>query len=152
MTSPTDPPRQTPAGPGEPDPLDALRERIRSTQDAVERLAGEAARAATGAAAGAASTAASAASESNPRPGRPPSRGYAVPEDGSGGEQATRELAALVALIDVVRGLVPRELAEQLADLVRELLLLLRAVIDWYLDRLEQRRRDPVEVQDIPIT
>jgi hypothetical protein len=30
-------------------------------------------------------------------------------------------------------------------------LLSLRALIDWYLERLERRRAEPVEVQDIPI-
>ncbi len=34
---------------------------------------------------------------------------------------------------------------------MRELLLALRALIDWYLERVEQRRREPAEVQDIPI-
>ena len=34
---------------------------------------------------------------------------------------------------------------------LRELLLALRALIDWYLERLERRREQSVEVQDIPI-
>ena len=68
------------------------------------------------------------------------------------GDQSTRELAALVGLLEVLRGLIPRELADQLTDLVRELLLLARALIDWYLERLELRRRRPVEVEDIPIS
>src|SRR6059058_1556125 len=145
-----DPHGQSPAG----DPLDALRSRIRSTQDAVERLADEAARAA--------SEAAMTARPPTPGEGegegdseqarrsRPPRNGYAVP--GGGADESTRELQALVALIDVVRGLVPRELADQLVELVRELLLLVRALIDWYLERLELRRRAPVEVEDIPIS
>jgi hypothetical protein len=52
----------------------------------------------------------------------------------------------------VVRALIPRELADQLTELVRELLLLARALIDWYLERLELRRKRPVEVEDIPIS
>src|SRR5947208_1936980 len=137
--------------PGE-DPLDALRDRIRSTQDAVERLADEAATAAReAAAAGEAAGGGGEAAGERPRGGRPPRNGYAVPGSG-GAEQSTRELQALVALIDVVRGLIPRELADQFADLVRELLLLVRALIDWYLDRLELRRKTPVEVEDIPIS
>ena len=71
---------------------------------------------------------------------------------GAAADQSTRELQALVALLEVVRGLIPRELAEQLSELVRELLLLVRALIDWYLDRLELRRKRPVEVEDIPIS
>jgi hypothetical protein len=47
---------------------------------------------------------------------------------------------------------VPPELRHALTELVRELLLLVRALIDWYLERLEERRRAPVEVEDIPIT
>jgi len=30
--------------------------------------------------------------------------------------------------------------------------LALRALIDWYLERAERRRAEPVVVQDIPIT
>jgi hypothetical protein len=67
-------------------------------------------------------------------------------------DRSTRELQALVALVEAVRGLIPRELADQLTELVRELLLLVRALIDWYLDRLELRRKTPVEVEDIPIS
>jgi hypothetical protein len=156
---PNDPPPQTsgdPSGqppeggsggrePGE-DPLDTLRDRIRSTQDAVERLADEASHAAREAGA--------AGPEPRSRegePGRPPRNGYAVPGAGDS-DQSTRELQALVGLIEVVRGLIPRELADQLTELVRELLLLARALIDWYLDRLELRRKTPVEVEDIPIS
>ena len=156
---PNDPPPQTSGDPsGQPpeggaggsepgdDPLDTLRDRLRSTQDAVERLADEAANAAREA---------SAAGPQGPpgegNPGRPPRNGYAVPGGGAT-DQSTRELQALVALLEVVRGLIPRELAEQLTELVRELLLLVRALIDWYLDRLELRRKTPVEVEDIPIS
>jgi hypothetical protein len=156
---PNDPPPQTSGDPsGQPpeggaggsepgdDPLDTLRDRLRSTQDAVERLADEAANAAREA---------SAAGPQGPpgegNPGRPPRNGYAVPGGGAT-DQSTRELQALVGLLDVVRGLIPRELADQLTDLVRELLLLVRALIDWYLERLELRRRPQVEVEDIPIS
>jgi hypothetical protein len=46
---------------------------------------------------------------------------------------------------------VPPELAQQLADAVRELLMALRALIDWYLERLDRPSPEPVEVEDIPI-
>jgi hypothetical protein len=153
------PPPESPRGAGEPDssddPLDALRNRIRSTQDAVERLAGEAAEAAREAAEvspeqGAQEPRADEPGRRERQSGRPPRNGYAVP--GGGSDQTTRELQALVALVDVFRGLIPRDLAEQLTELVRELLLLVRALIDWYVDRLELRRRTPVEVEDIPIS
>jgi hypothetical protein len=50
-----------------------------------------------------------------------------------------------------LRELIPPELQQRLAEALREVLLALRALIDWYLERLEQRRAEPVEVQDIPI-
>jgi hypothetical protein len=49
----------------------------------------------------------------------------------------------------VRRGL-PRELEEQFTALIREILLTLRALIDWYLERLERRPTEP-RVEDIPI-
>jgi hypothetical protein len=43
-----------------------------------------------------------------------------------------------------------REVEDQLVRLIREFLLTLRSLIDWYLERLERPRRGP-EVEDIPI-
>src|SRR3712207_329813 len=57
---------------------------------------------------------------------------------------------ALFVLIDAVRRAVPRELEERLNALIRELLLTLRSLIDWYLDRLDRPARGP-KVEDIPI-
>jgi hypothetical protein len=48
----------------------------------------------------------------------------------------------LFLLVDAVRRGLPRE--------VREILMTLRALIDWYLDRLERRPAEP-SVEDIPI-
>ena len=45
----------------------------------------------------------------------------------------------------------PPELARQLAAAARELLIALRALIDWWIARLEREPAAPVEVQDIPI-
>jgi hypothetical protein len=42
------------------------------------------------------------------------------------------------------------DLDRHLRDIVREFLLTLRSLIDWYLDRLDNPRREP-EVEDIPI-
>src|SRR5215218_6013083 len=60
------------------------------------------------------------------------------------------DLSPIFALLDALRRMVPPELQEQFAALQREVLLTLRALIDWYLERLDARSR-PVEVEDIPI-
>jgi hypothetical protein len=61
------------------------------------------------------------------------------------------ELDALVALLRALRELVPAELQQQVSDVIRQVLLLLRAVIDFWVDRLDAPRPAEVEVQDIPI-
>jgi hypothetical protein len=53
-------------------------------------------------------------------------------------------------LLEAVRRGLPRELEEQFTALIREILLTLRALIDWYLERLERRPSEP-RVEDIPI-
>src|SRR4051794_29653905 len=60
------------------------------------------------------------------------------------------DFGPVFALLDAVRRMVPPELQEQFAALQRELLLTIRALIDWYLERLDARSR-PVDVEDIPI-
>jgi hypothetical protein len=60
------------------------------------------------------------------------------------------DLAGLFVLLDSLRRAVPRELEQQVTSLIRELLLTLRSLIDWYLERLDRPRREP-EVEDIPI-
>jgi hypothetical protein len=57
---------------------------------------------------------------------------------------------ALFVLLDGLRRVVPRELEGQLANLIREFLLTLRSLIDWYLERLDSPSREP-RVEDIPI-
>ena len=66
------------------------------------------------------------------------------------GRAPAADPAALFDLLDGLRRAAPRELDEQLTKLIREFLLTLRSLIDWYLERLERPRRDP-EVEDIPI-
>jgi hypothetical protein len=56
----------------------------------------------------------------------------------------------LFMLLDAVRRGLPRELEEQFTTLLREILMTLRALIDWYIDRLERPPREP-QVEDIPI-
>src|SRR3954451_15376364 len=80
-----------------------------------------------------------------------------VPPAGYEGERTSAErsafgdLQALAGLLDAARTSVPPELARPLAEAARELLLALRALIDWWIARLEREPDQPVEVQDIPI-
>ncbi|HSO97470.1 MAG TPA: hypothetical protein VLP43_00830 [Solirubrobacteraceae bacterium] len=67
-------------------------------------------------------------------------------------EPPRRELELLTGLIESVRELVPEELQRRLAEALRELLLAMRALIDWYLERPEHRRTEPPEVENIPIS
>jgi hypothetical protein len=60
------------------------------------------------------------------------------------------DFSPVFALLDALRRMVPPELQEQFMALQREVLLTLRALIDWYLERLDARSR-PVTVEDIPI-
>ncbi len=69
----------------------------------------------------------------------PPSRNGAPPD-----------LSALVAVLDALRRAIPHELQEQFTALQRELLLTVRALIDWYLERLDKPELAP-QVEDIPI-
>lgn len=72
------------------------------------------------------------ASEGSPTQGRPPS------------------LSSVLMLLEAVRAVVPRDLERQFTALLREALLTLRAVIDWYLERLD-RGREERRMEDIPI-
>ena|SRR5437762_1650066 len=113
------------------EPRDALRrleERLSSASNAAERLIAEAAR--------------------GGERGKPPPAGWQAPAD----EQRTgSELDTLIAAIHAVRELIPADVIERLAAALKELLLALRALIDWYLQRIERRRVEPTEVEDIPI-
>jgi hypothetical protein len=60
------------------------------------------------------------------------------------------DLAALFVLLDAVRRAVPGDLQNQFTALIREALMTLRSLIDWYLERLDRPRREP-EVEDIRI-
>jgi hypothetical protein len=81
----------------------------------------------------------------------PPPAGWQVPEP-EGASPGPRDTELLLELLHTLRDLIPPDLQRRLAEALRELLLALRALIDWYLERAEQRRREPAEVQDIPIT
>jgi hypothetical protein len=145
----------TPPAEGE-DPLAALSERLRAAQETADRLVREATRAAMAGADPATDVPGEDPAGPDPGPGdgagrRPPPRGYATP----GGPQprsTAADIQALAALLDLGRTLLPPELRAQVAELIREILLLVRALIDWYLERVEERRKPSVEVQDIPIS
>jgi hypothetical protein len=116
------------------EPFEELRHRMLATAQAAQRLAQDAG-------------------------GRPPARGWDVPPRAP--EPArTSELAELLTLVErtgsmlveVTRGLVPTELRGQFVDALRDLLVALRALIDWYLERLERPPQAPVEVEEIPIS
>lgn len=60
------------------------------------------------------------------------------------------DLSAVYAIFESLRRLIPVELHEQVNALQREILLTLRALIDWYLERLDGQSRAP-QVEEIPI-
>jgi hypothetical protein len=150
--------RRSPAPPGSTEEaLQRLEERLNRASRAAERLIAEAAAAAAGGGGVAGGRGgAGGGSPENPGPASeepaveappaPPASGWQIPEDA-----APSDLDPLVTLVQTLRDLIPPELQRRLVAAVRELLLALRALIDWYLERLERRRGQAVEVQDIPI-
>jgi len=60
------------------------------------------------------------------------------------------DLAGLFVLLDAVRRAVPAELEGRFTALIREVLLTLRSLIDWYLERLDRPSKGP-QVEDIPL-
>jgi hypothetical protein len=120
--------------PGPPDELGELRERLRATQEAAEKLAGTV-----------------------------PPQGWAAASEDARSETAA-EIQALVGVLHALRDLVPEDLWEQVRDVARQLLLLLRALLDVVVDRLgadggsgdgaaggRPRGAGP-DLQDIPIS
>jgi hypothetical protein len=71
----------------------------------------------------------------------------------AGGQQAPPPRTPdLTALLDAARGAVPPELSRQLTEALRDLLLALRAIIDYSIARLEPAPPpDEPEVEDIPL-
>ena len=107
----------------DPDPLNELREQIRMTEQAARKLAGEA----TGA-------------RARERSGEVPPAGWASPEDHA---QRQSEVQQLAALLGSLRDLVPPELAGQVREVLRQVLLLLRALIDWWVERMDVAAGQP---------
>ncbi|MGA2012789.1 MAG: hypothetical protein ABSH51_19955 [Solirubrobacteraceae bacterium] len=123
-------------GSGDADPLRALEDRINRASIAAERLIAEAAAQAVR---------------------KPPPAGWQQPAPDHVGEQARSDSLfgpdadLLLGILATLRDRIPPELAQRLGDAIREVLLALRALIDWYLERTERRRAKPAEVRDIPI-
>ena len=72
---------------------------------------------------------------------REPFGGWIDPEDAR----------LLLTLLSELRERVPPELERRIVVALRELLLALRALIDWCVERAERRSTPPADVQDIPI-
>jgi hypothetical protein len=69
---------------------------------------------------------------------------------GAGQRGPIPDFTPLIAVVEALRRAIPHELQEQFNALQRELLLTLRALIDWYLERLDKPELTP-QVEDIPI-
>jgi hypothetical protein len=124
---PNDDPQRPTAGPGDPhDAVRRLEERLDQASARAERLIAEA-RAAR----------------------KPPPAGWESPRNGE--ERRSDDLELLSQLISSLRELVPSELERRLTEALHELLLALRAVLDYYIERLERGTPPPAEVEDIPI-
>ena len=77
-----------------------------------------------------------------------PPNGWASPKSAA---DAFPDLGALLRLLDSARDAIPPELARQLADALLQLLVALRAIIDYSIARLERPGPDERRVEDIPI-
>ena len=107
------------------DPLEAAREAERLVREATER-AEEASRSSV------------------------PPRGFDTPREA--GASPFPDLSSLNPLLDLARQSLPPDLQRQLQQALRELLIALRAVLDYSIDRLEPGEPESVQVEDIPIS
>lgn len=116
------------------DPLARLEARLDRASEAAERLIAEAAAAAVR---------------------RPPPAGWqrvrSEDAEPDAGRALGSEIELLLEAVQSLRERIPPDLQRRLGEALRELLLALRALIDWYLERSERRRSAPSEVEDIPI-
>jgi len=83
-----------------------------------------------------------------------PPRGYESRGGGgdAGGAPPFPDLSALAGLMELARSSLPPDLQRQLQQALRELLIALRAVLDYSIDRLEPGQEPPpATVEDIPI-
>jgi hypothetical protein len=75
-------------------------------------------------------------------------------ERGTGAGSVPTSATEIELLLEAVRALrdrIPPDLQRRLAEALREVLLALRALIDWYLERTEHHEQEPAEMHDIPI-
>jgi hypothetical protein len=124
--------------------LRRLEERLGQASETAQRLMSEAAQAARE------QRAAEREPPTEDEPPKPPPSGWHSSENGRA-STAGAELDALIGAVRSLRGLVPPEVVQRLAEAVKDVLLALRALIDWYIERLERRRSEPPPVEDIPI-
>ena len=110
------------------DPLDAVREAERLVREATERAERIGAEV--------------------------PPRGFENPkEHAASSPPPFPDLSALTGLMDLARSSLPPDLQRQLQQALRELLIALRAVLDYSIDRLEPGPEPPpATVEDIPIS
>ena len=112
---------------------DELRERLKATQAAAERIAGR-------------------GGNGNGNGGVPP-QGWAA--HGDERQPNADEIEALLTALRSLRELLPDELQEQLRETIRQVLLLVRGILDLALDRLEPGElpapEAPEAAEDIPI-
>ena len=107
------------------DPLDAVREAERLVREATERAEQLA--------------------------GEVPPRGFEEPRADKA--PPFPDLSALTGLVELARTSLPPDLQRQLQQALRELLIALRAVLDYSIDRLEPGPEPPSStVEDIPIS
>jgi hypothetical protein len=118
----------------ESDPLSQMRSQVDAAYAAADRLVREA----------------DAAARKRSGAGDVPAAGYEGERE-QGERSAFPDLQALAGLLEAARTSLPPELAHQLAQAARELLIALRALIDWWIARLDREPEAPVEVEDIPI-
>jgi hypothetical protein len=125
-------------GPWDADALRALEARLDRAAAAAERLLGEAGQSAAGAA---------------------PPGGWQRPADGGetdrperfGGWLDAEDGELLMTLLAGLRDRIPTDLQARLTAAVHELLLAVRALVDWCLERAQRRQAAAPTVQDIPI-
>lgn len=72
------------------------------------------------------------------------------PPQGAPPRSSRWDLRPMFMLLEAVRRGLPHELQLQFTALVREFLLTVRSLIDWYLERLDGPPTEP-QVEDIPI-
>ena len=125
--------------------LRRLEQRLGEASETAQRLMAEAAAAATE------RPQAEAPDPDGHDPTRPPPSGWQSTDSNRPHRPPGAELDALIGAIRSLRELVPPEVVQRLAEAVKDLLLALRALIDWYIERLNRRPTEPAPVEDIPI-